>query len=135
MGTAVGNHLYAEGGWIWSGSASVGFVCVALVICFLRGPHEQGWVGWAGGCKMRKPRAVKQTQKDEEKGAMGDQAPKLFMGGQADTEDRGDDKDVVVDLKTSDHSVNSNSLDKTLTLLEDEPSMRYASNGTKGNTE
>jgi predicted MFS family arabinose efflux permease len=68
MGTAVGNHLYAQGGWIWSGSASVGFVCAALVICFSRGPHEQGWVGWAGGCKMRKPRVVKHAQKDEEKG-------------------------------------------------------------------
>ncbi|SLM41044.1 major facilitator superfamily transporter [Lasallia pustulata] len=30
MGTAVGNHLYARGGWIRSGSASVGFIGAAL---------------------------------------------------------------------------------------------------------
>jgi predicted MFS family arabinose efflux permease len=92
MGTAVGNHLYAQGGWVWSGSASVGFVCASLVICFSRGPHEQGWVGWAGGCKMRKPRVVKQAQKGEEKGVIDDQAPKPFTSGQADPEDRGDNK-------------------------------------------
>ena len=49
MGTAAGNHLYAQGGWVKSGSASVGFVGAALVFCFLRGPWEKGWVGWHGG--------------------------------------------------------------------------------------
>ncbi|MCJ1271141.1 hypothetical protein MMC22_011040 [Lobaria immixta] len=53
MGTAVGNHLYAQGGWIRSGSANVGFVGVALVICFLRGPWENGWIGWRGGWNLR----------------------------------------------------------------------------------
>ncbi|KAL2410475.1 putative transporter YgaY [Exophiala dermatitidis] len=54
IGTAVGNHLYANGGWVSSGSASVGFVCGALLVCFVRGPHERGWVGWRGGHNMRK---------------------------------------------------------------------------------
>ncbi|KIX03350.1 uncharacterized protein Z518_06902 [Rhinocladiella mackenziei CBS 650.93] len=54
IGTAVGNSLYADGGWIASGSASVGFVSVALLICFSRGPHERGWIGWRGGWNMRK---------------------------------------------------------------------------------
>ena len=84
---------------------------------------------------MRKPRVVKQAQKDEEKGAMNDQVPKPFMSGQADTEDRGDNKDVVMDLRTSDHSVSGNSSDKTLTLSEDESSTRYARNVTKNNVE
>jgi predicted MFS family arabinose efflux permease len=135
MGTAVGNHLYAQGGWIWSGSASVGFVCAALVVCLARGPHEQGWVGWAGGCKMRKPRAVKQAQKDEEKSAMDDQDPKPFTSGEADTEDRGDNKDLVVDLRTSDHSVSGNASDKTLTLSEDSSSARDVRNVTQDNAE
>ena len=55
MGTAVGNSLYEKGGWIMSGSASVGFICAALLICLLRGPHETGWIGWTGGWNMKKP--------------------------------------------------------------------------------
>ena len=35
MGTAAGNHMYAQGGWIRSGSASVGFIGAALVVCAL----------------------------------------------------------------------------------------------------
>ncbi|MCJ1473868.1 hypothetical protein MMC13_002521 [Lambiella insularis] len=49
MGTAAGNDLFAKGGWIRSGSASVGFIGAASVICFLRGLWEKGWVGWHGG--------------------------------------------------------------------------------------
>lgn len=54
MGTAVGNDLFAKGGWIRSGSASVGFVGAALVVCFSRGPWEKGWVGWRGGWSIRR---------------------------------------------------------------------------------
>ncbi|KAI4130211.1 MAG: hypothetical protein LQ347_003469, partial [Umbilicaria vellea] len=43
MGTAAGNHLYARGGWIRSGSASVGFLAAALCVCGARGPWEKGW--------------------------------------------------------------------------------------------
>lgn len=68
IGTAVGNHLYARGGWVVSGSASVGFVSIALVVCFLRGPHEKGWVGWKGGYDMRRIVPKKPVKKDEETG-------------------------------------------------------------------
>jgi predicted MFS family arabinose efflux permease len=54
VGTAAGNSLYARGGWIRSGSASVGFVGAALCVCFLRGPWEPGWVGWHGGWSLRR---------------------------------------------------------------------------------
>jgi hypothetical protein len=54
MGTAVGNKLYAEGGWVRSGSASIGFTGAALVICFARAPWEKGWVGWHGGWGLRR---------------------------------------------------------------------------------
>lgn len=54
MGTAVGNKLYAEGGWIASGSASLGFTGAALVVCFARAPWEKGWVGWNGGWGLRR---------------------------------------------------------------------------------
>lgn len=54
MGTAVGNKLYARGGWIASGSCSVGFIALALCICFVRGPWNEGWVGWKGGWSVRR---------------------------------------------------------------------------------
>ena len=47
VGTSVGNKLYAGGVWIRSGSASVGFIGLALVFCFARGPGEEGWLGWS----------------------------------------------------------------------------------------
>jgi hypothetical protein len=53
-GTAVGNKLYARGGWVASGSASVGFVGVALLVSFSRAPWEKGWVGWKGGWSIRR---------------------------------------------------------------------------------
>jgi len=73
IGTAVGNDLYARGGWIASGSASVGFVSAALVVCFLRGPHETGWVGWRGGYNMRKTPMSKPAgnERDQEAGQTG----------------------------------------------------------------
>ena len=54
VGTSVGNTLYARGGWIRSGSASVGFIGLALVFCFAKGPREKGWVGWRGGWGIRR---------------------------------------------------------------------------------
>ena len=71
VGTSVGNSLYARGGWTRSGSASVGFIGVALVFCFARGPHEKGWVGWHGGWGIRRtdlgPKAQADGPPDEEK--------------------------------------------------------------------
>lgn len=53
-GTAVGNHVYARGGWVRSGSVSVGFLGAALAFCIVRGPREEGWVGWGGGWELRR---------------------------------------------------------------------------------
>ncbi|TVY46297.1 putative transporter [Lachnellula occidentalis] len=53
-GTAIGNRLYAEGGWKASGGCSIGFVGASLVFCFMRGPWEKGWVGWRGGWGIRR---------------------------------------------------------------------------------
>jgi predicted MFS family arabinose efflux permease len=54
FGTAVGNKLYASGGWIRSGSLSIGLVGASLLIVLIRGPHETGWIGWSGGWEIRK---------------------------------------------------------------------------------
>jgi hypothetical protein len=54
LGTSVGSNLYDRGGWIASGSYSMGSIGAALVVCLLRGPWETGWVGWHGGWSIRK---------------------------------------------------------------------------------
>lgn len=53
-GTAVGNRLYAMGGWKASGSCNIGFLGAALFICFVRGPREKRWFGWSGGWNIRR---------------------------------------------------------------------------------
>ena len=54
VGTAAGNHLYASGGWIASGSYSVGSIGMALLCCAVRGPWQEGWFGWDKGSKITK---------------------------------------------------------------------------------
>lgn len=45
-----------------SGSANVGFICAALLICVLRGPHETRWIGWRGGWNMNNNKRVDATE-------------------------------------------------------------------------
>lgn len=52
-GTAAGNKLYAEGGWIPTGILMICFVGASLFLVIVRGPHEEGWVGWRGGWDLR----------------------------------------------------------------------------------
>ncbi|KAL8690450.1 MAG: hypothetical protein Q9218_004104 [Villophora microphyllina] len=71
-GTALGNHIYAIGGWTSSGSTSVGFLSAALLLCFIRGPREKGWIGWGGGWALKRQTdnviiANKRIPIDEEK--------------------------------------------------------------------
>lgn len=54
MGTGVGNKIYSQGGWIQSGSASVAFICAALVIALARSPRYEGWLGWKGSWNLRR---------------------------------------------------------------------------------
>jgi len=54
-GVAVGNRLYAQGGWRYSGGVSIAFFAAALLVCFVRGPHEEHWLGWRGGWGTKKP--------------------------------------------------------------------------------
>jgi predicted MFS family arabinose efflux permease len=53
-GTSAGNSVYADGGWIRSGSMSVGFCGGAILILCLRGPWETGWIGWHGGWSLKR---------------------------------------------------------------------------------
>jgi predicted MFS family arabinose efflux permease len=54
MGTSVGNHFYARGGWAFNGKVNVGFLGAALVVTLIRGPSETHWIGWRGGLSMRR---------------------------------------------------------------------------------
>ncbi|KAI1262619.1 MFS general substrate transporter [Xylariaceae sp. FL1019] len=57
-GTALGNRLYAQGGWIFSGSANIAFIGAGIVIGLARGPRETRWLGWRGGWNIRRDEDV-----------------------------------------------------------------------------
>ncbi|KAK4161530.1 major facilitator superfamily domain-containing protein [Cladorrhinum sp. PSN259] len=66
-GSAVGNRLYAQGGWRLNGGCSIGFIAFAVLICLIRGPREKGWFGWSGGWSIRRDDLPqKKKQSDEE---------------------------------------------------------------------
>ena len=62
-GTSAGNKLYERGGWIASGSLSVGIVGLTFILCAIRGPRESGWYGWSGGFRIRKEGFIGETGK------------------------------------------------------------------------
>ncbi|KAK4570176.1 hypothetical protein LTR86_002256 [Recurvomyces mirabilis] len=66
VGTSVGAHLYAKGGWIASGSYSMGSIGMALLITLSRGPWEEGWIGWHGGLSIYKKSKTSGDGKTEE---------------------------------------------------------------------
>lgn len=66
FGTAVGNTLYARGGWTWSGALNIGQLTTALLLLFVKGPHEKGWVGWRGGWDLRTPETAAGTRRGSE---------------------------------------------------------------------
>lgn len=125
LGTAVGNSLYADGGWIASGSASVGFVSAALVVCLLRGPHEQGWIGWRGGYNMRKgvPKKPKDEKSDEEDGRRGpkQQEPRveLVAGEEGQHEEPSPTKETRVDVRDERNVPDHSSRSSQRTLSEE----------------
>ncbi|GAB1318641.1 hypothetical protein MFIFM68171_08851 [Madurella fahalii] len=92
-GTAVGNRLYALGGWVYSGSCSIAFISLALVVCLARGPRETGWVGWSGGWAIRRD-----DLPSEKKGPDIESPPELpekdliGTGGLAGADDAGNNK-------------------------------------------
>ncbi|KAI1170975.1 major facilitator superfamily domain-containing protein [Nemania sp. FL0916] len=53
-GTAAGNRLYAQGGWLWSGGMNIAAIGVAILIGLARGPRESKWVGWKGGWNVHR---------------------------------------------------------------------------------
>lgn len=66
-GTAAGNKLYAEGGWIPAGILMICFLGVSFGLVLIRGPHETGWVGWSGGWDLRGKHVGRVGEKGGEK--------------------------------------------------------------------
>ncbi|KAK5993558.1 putative transporter YgaY-like protein [Cladobotryum mycophilum] len=64
FGTALGNSLYADGGWIRAGVFSIGIVGGSLLLVLLRGPHEKGWIGWRGGWELRTGKLKKEEEEE-----------------------------------------------------------------------
>ncbi|KAF7564044.1 hypothetical protein G7046_g28 [Stylonectria norvegica] len=67
-GTAVGNKLYANGGWRWSGGCSMAFIGASILFALARGPRETGWVGWKGGWRPRRDATPAPQQQGVESG-------------------------------------------------------------------
>ena len=102
MGTAVGNQLYSEGGWIKSGSASIGFVGAALILCFVRGPWTKGYVGWSGGWGIRR-RDLGPKNTDVEKRRDGGAAGTVPLGEKDTLEISGEkEQDKTEDIRHGD---------------------------------
>lgn len=59
FGTAVGNALYAKGGWTYSGAFNIAQLIAGLSVLMIRGPHEKHWVGWRGGWNLKKSKEEK----------------------------------------------------------------------------
>ncbi|KAI1789923.1 major facilitator superfamily domain-containing protein [Ganoderma leucocontextum] len=68
MGTSVGSKVFTEHGWRADASLNLAFTGFTLLILFLRGPHcpRYTWIGWQGGCELRKSRVP--AQQDAEPG-------------------------------------------------------------------
>ncbi|KAI0014738.1 major facilitator superfamily domain-containing protein [Xylariomycetidae sp. FL0641] len=69
FGTAVGNALYARGGWTYSGALSIAQIVLSMLLIVTKGPHEPGWLGWRGGWNLRSPQA---KQPSPPQGSVGD---------------------------------------------------------------
>lgn len=62
-GTKAGNVMYQNyGGWLASDGLSIAILGFSFVIIMLRGPHEQGRIGWTGGWRLK---ATKQGETSE----------------------------------------------------------------------
>lgn len=79
-GTAVGNRLYAIGGWKASGICNLAFLGFAVLVCLARGPREKGWLGWSGGWSMRLDHPKQSTAAPGGRGDNDEEASRLDEG-------------------------------------------------------
>ena len=96
FGVTVGNKLYAEGGWKYSGALSIAQLGLGMLIVLARGPHEKGWVGWSGGWNLGYTKRL-QTAGTEEFSAPASEHPDLEAGDVLPMEE---DSKVVVNRST-----------------------------------
>ncbi|KAF3122284.1 hypothetical protein TWF703_001430 [Orbilia oligospora] len=75
MGTGIGAKTYAVGGWLASGSASVGITVLGLLVALGRGPHAKGWLGWDGGSSFKLQTQVQQAGDEGMRAEAGQSGP------------------------------------------------------------
>lgn len=63
-GTAILTKIYNSHGWKPTGGTAVAFVGAALVVLFMRGAHEAGWIGWRGGWRWRRQEKIADLSPD-----------------------------------------------------------------------
>ncbi|KAH9825535.1 Major Facilitator Superfamily [Teratosphaeria destructans] len=120
VGTSVGAHLYAKGGWIASGSYSMGSIGVALLITLARGPWEEGWIGWHGGWSIKKKAKDSADGKSAEpKSGITTEQQKVRSGELAKAEEGQIHKDHHQHRHGHDnqHMVNATEAEKNLEML------------------
>lgn len=66
LGTSLGPLLFVRFGWVVTEVAAVGFAGLAILLGGVRGPREEGWVGWGGGWGWKRMPAVEEEKEDEE---------------------------------------------------------------------
>jgi hypothetical protein len=79
--------LYEHGGWVVSGSYSVACIGAALIVVLLRGPWEEGWIGWHGGYSIYKKDRLSADGKPREV----DNQPQPFVVEDEEKASRGPD--------------------------------------------
>lgn len=70
MGTAVGSCVFLEYGWRPAAALSVAWSGFTLAVLFARGPHcgRYTWVGYEGGCALRRRADADEEQKHHQAG-------------------------------------------------------------------
>ena len=64
MGTSVGSKVFTAHGWRADAALNLAWSGFTLAVLLARGPHvpRYTWLGWAGGCELRKSRVLARQQ-------------------------------------------------------------------------
>ncbi|EPS41358.1 hypothetical protein H072_4752 [Dactylellina haptotyla CBS 200.50] len=110
LGTGIGAKTYAIGGWIASGSASVGITVLGLLVALGRGPHSAAWFGWDGGSsfKLRSRTGDEGRRAEEKSGPEVDRDSNITSGTQDEDSRSVQDQDTILPVKSG-----AKSLEKT----------------------
>ncbi|KAI0343775.1 MFS general substrate transporter [Trametopsis cervina] len=95
MGTAVGTQVFIKYGWRPAAALSVAWSGFTLAVMLVRGPHckRYTWVGYEGGCELRKSRLAHPHQHQEQQQQEQGEQPSAAFGDARN--DGGDDLEAA----------------------------------------